>query len=226
MNYQEIWEKIGLPPAVAFVGPHNVGKTTFILEILKILRTEGYKPGVLKSTKEIANLDHPGKDTFQYRELVSQVGLVGPSGLYFFSGHRPSLEEILFRYYGGCDLVIIEGFKHHPHLPKIEIARRDISSQLLAEEIPGVIAVVADFPVKGWPLFSFKEPEKVVEFIKEKIIAPFGGQRHLSLWVNGRPAPLKYFIRQITADIVLGVVRNLRLPEKAKLIELRLDLED
>ncbi|MBA2847671.1 molybdopterin-guanine dinucleotide biosynthesis protein B [Thermosulfuriphilus ammonigenes] len=226
MTWLEIWEKKGLPPTVAFIGPHNVGKTSLVLKVVRTLRERGHQVGVIKTTKEKIALDDPSKDTGRYQKIAQRVGLLGPEGLRLVLKESPPLEEILFRYYGDCDLVIVEGLKSHPFLPKIEVARREVSSDLLAQIVPGVVAVVADFPVADRPCFSFEDVEGLACFIEEEIMAPFREKKHLGLWINGSSVELKFFIRQITADIVYGVVKNLRLPEAPRLVDIKLRLPD
>ncbi|QJA05671.1 molybdopterin-guanine dinucleotide biosynthesis protein B [Thermosulfurimonas marina] len=217
-----------MPPVITLVGPHAVGKTTVGEALVRILTFRGLSVGVLKSTKEASGeTDRPGTDTTRYRAAGAQkVALWGREILvsYQEAPEREAFFEVLFRHYSDCDLVLAEGFKGLSFLPKIEVARKEISEKLL--ELPGTIAVVADFrPETRLPVFEFEEKEALADFISERLGR--GLEPQVELLVDGRPVGLKRFVREALAGTLLGFLSSLRgVSPQRQTIEIRLNLPE
>ncbi|NLB17857.1 MAG: molybdopterin-guanine dinucleotide biosynthesis protein B, partial [Syntrophomonadaceae bacterium] len=67
-------------------------------------------------------------------------------------------------------IIITEGYKREDR-PKIEVARRGISTELINP--PNLIALVTDFPVGqevGVPVFEFHEIEGISQFIVDNFL--------------------------------------------------------
>ena len=78
---------------------------------------------------------------------------------------EPSLDELVARM-SPVDLLLIEGFKRHPH-PKIEIYRPSLGKPLLHPEDPFVVAIASDemLPGLSLPLLPLSDVGAIASFI-------------------------------------------------------------
>ncbi|NDY41690.1 molybdopterin-guanine dinucleotide biosynthesis protein B [Dissulfurirhabdus thermomarina] len=215
-----------MAPFVTFIGRHDSGKTTLARRVARHLLKKGYRVAVLKSTKETGLLpdDPPGTDTAGYREEgVAEVALVAPDGMVLRrKGLRESPRALAFRLFPDADIVLGEGFKHAEGVPKIEVARAEVSRSLLREEVPGVVAVAADFSVEGTS-FDLADHAGVARFIEERFLRPGGGAAgRPRLLVDGREVPLNAYVRGSLAGVLWGFIGALRGTAGAVCAEIRL----
>src|SRR5262249_52320113 len=56
----------GRPAALAFVGAHNAGKTTIVMDLASRLKSLGWTVGVVKHTSKDVEDDVPGKDSHRH----------------------------------------------------------------------------------------------------------------------------------------------------------------
>jgi molybdopterin-guanine dinucleotide biosynthesis protein B len=213
-----------MAPLISFVGYHNSGKTTFARKVIGELKKKGYRVGVIKSTHHTDIEESPkGKDTQLYiSDGVESVALITPEKVYFEGKIDNNPEYIAFKLFEDFDLVVCEGFKKSP-LPKIEVARKEISDKTLFErgEIENVIAVVSDFPVKDIKNFSFEQSREVAELIEEEFLK--SEREEISLFVNGKKIPMKFFVRNTLKGIIEGFIENLKGTENAEKIEIKIE---
>lgn len=151
---------------IHIVGGQNHGKTTLMVQIVKILTERGYRVGSVKYTPHTYELDQRGKDSFRHREAGANPAAIvsGSSAAVYLS---PALSErpwnFLEQLYIGCDLVLVEG-NTSSHDLKLEVWRKELNMPPLAESYSGVTAVITDDPVPGnltvWPR---KDPECVTD---------------------------------------------------------------
>jgi molybdopterin-guanine dinucleotide biosynthesis protein B len=77
---------------------------------------------------------------------------------------EPTLEEQL-KHFAPCDVVIVEGWKHHA-MPKIEVHRKLSGKPLLFPEDKSVVAVASDESLAtGLPQFDLDDAQAVTKFI-------------------------------------------------------------
>src|SRR5881396_15794 len=77
---------------------------------------------------------------------------------------EPSLEDQIERI-SPCDLLLVEGHKHHP-LPKLEIWRKDNGKSLLHPEDAHIVAIAADAPLETkLPRFDLNDYAGIGDFI-------------------------------------------------------------
>lgn len=153
-------------PVIFIAGYSNSGKTTVIVEIVKIMKTRGYEIAVVKHASHGYQLDSEGKDSYRfYQAGADKVVVAGPKSLTIHERYDslPSLGEICERI-AGVDLIIVEGFKRNPG-PKIEVFRKNFSTGPLSQR-ENIIAIVSDEPMEeGVPCYSLAMLEELVDFI-------------------------------------------------------------
>ncbi len=152
------------PAAVAFVGGHDAGKTTVLLDLVPRLTAMGLRVGTVKHTSKDAEDDVPGKDS--QRHAASGAGasaFVTPlrTTARRFGAEEP-IETLLAREFADCDVVLIEGYKSMP-LPKIEVTRAGASRPAVA----GAAARVSDGGAAedGVPTFGFGDGDAIARAV-------------------------------------------------------------
>ena len=151
------------PAAVAFVGGHDSGKTSVIVELIPRLIDRGLRVGAIKhSTRDVED-DTAGKDSQRHAAAGATVGaLVTPrrtTARRF--GDEESFADVLRREFSECDLVLVEGFKNLP-LPKIEVVRTGAARPDVIEPA----ARISDGPFVGSvPTLSFGDWDAIVAVV-------------------------------------------------------------
>jgi molybdopterin-guanine dinucleotide biosynthesis protein MobB len=148
------------PAAVAFVGGHESGKTTLLVELVPRLKARGLTVGTIKHTSKDAEDDVPGKDSHLHSHSGSAASafLTPERTTTRRFGREAELEELLAREFSDCDLVLIEGFKSLP-VPKVEITR----GRAPRPSIEGILARVSDTPAEDdLPTHSFGDVQGIV----------------------------------------------------------------
>lgn len=205
-----------MPLIIALCGHHNSGKTTLGTFVVKELKKLGYKVAVIKSTKEEGNLtDHPGTDTFRYRESGGDVvGLYQKNLLTLYIADFPEEKENLIEFiqqlFWDKDLILLEGFKGFSEIPKIWILKEEEKEDEIKEKYRGI------------ELFVKRGEEKVLlDFLIKKL----RGKREdeIFLYVNGRKIFLKPFIQKILKEILLGFLKGLKgIPERVSHLDVKI----
>jgi molybdopterin-guanine dinucleotide biosynthesis protein MobB len=116
------------PAVVSFVGGHNSGKTTLIEELVPKLKARGLTVGTLKHSTKDAEDDIAGKDSDRHaRSGAAVAALVTPGRTTArrFGPEEP-LDAVLARSFGGCDIVLVEGYKSLP-VPRVEVVRAGVA---------------------------------------------------------------------------------------------------
>ena len=155
---------------MGIIGWSGSGKTSLMVALLPILRAQGLRVSTMKHAHHRFDLDRPGKDSFQHREAgASEVLLVSSSRWVLMHESRDEPEppiEALIERMTPVDLLLIEGFKTHPH-PKLEIHRESEGKPLLCLEDPGVVAVASDSSLLGLaiPCLDLNDPRAIAAFI-------------------------------------------------------------
>ena len=148
------------PAVVAFVGPHNAGKTTLLVDLVPRLSGMGLTLGTIKHTSKDVEDDVPGKDSHRHAHSgAAASALVTPERTTARRlGPEETLETILRREFADCDLVLVEGYKSLP-VPKIEVSRRGLAGM----PIEGAAMRISDEPSSdGLPTLSFEDREGIV----------------------------------------------------------------
>ena len=163
-------------PVVSFIGHQDSGKTRLLVEIIPLLVERGYRVGTVKHAPHLDLVDRSGSDSAQHLAAgASRVLLRGDraSSLTWVHGDDDLFAD-LERLFAGCDVVLVEGFKHGPW-PKIEVFRRgrDLRREPLAGEID-VVAVVTSEHVAvpdGVSVLAPRDLEAILGLVEELIAA-------------------------------------------------------
>ena len=159
-------------PRIAFVGRHNSGKTTLLLAVLPLLVAKGLRVGYLKHAHAGFEIDQPEKDSYRARRtgVVQTIITGGGQTAVIDDSEDANLDAAIARYArDDLDLLVVEGFKAEP-LPKIEVARAALSTELVSLNDRNLIATVTDFPVRpAVPHFGFDDARAIADFILARI---------------------------------------------------------
>jgi molybdopterin-guanine dinucleotide biosynthesis protein B len=146
----------GTPMRVfGIAGWSGSGKTTLVLRLIPELRRRGLGVSTVKHAHHEFDVDQPGKDSYRHREAgAAEVMVASARRWALMREHRgaaePGLLELL-RAMSPVDLVLVEGFKRHPH-PKLEVHRPSLGKPLLCREDRTVIAIATDVAMPDLPV--------------------------------------------------------------------------
>ncbi len=160
------------PPIRLFgiVGWSGQGKTTLLVELVALFTARGLKVSTIKHAHHAFDLDKPGKDSWRHREAGASEVLIS-SGTRWALLHEnrgapePSLDDLLPRL-SPVDLVLVEGYKRHPH-PKLEVWRAEQGQAPLWREEGDIVAVASNDPLPPdapHPL-RLDDPRLIADFI-------------------------------------------------------------
>jgi molybdopterin-guanine dinucleotide biosynthesis protein B len=202
-----------MPFIVSFVGYKKSGKTTLVERIIPILKSKGYKIGVLKYTGEGLPEETEGKDTAKFRAAGAEtVGLCGDDHFTLFkAGGHPALplDRLAAFFFPEADLVVTEGFKKQP-FPKIALLSEGQEEKLLAEVKGVVLATVGPKPFReDLPHFQPEEAEGIVDLLEKRFLK----ERHeprIRVWLDGKRIPMKDFVQDIIIQGIMGMLGTLR----------------
>jgi molybdopterin-guanine dinucleotide biosynthesis protein B len=148
---------------VAFVGGHDSGKTSVIVELVPRLRARGLRVGTVKHSTKDAEDDVPGKDSQRHAAAGAARGaFVTPerTTVRRFRETEP-LEALLRRSFSDCDVVLVEGYKSLP-IPRIEVVRTGVSRPDVVEPA----ARISDGPFAGSvPTLSFGDWDGIAALV-------------------------------------------------------------
>jgi len=152
-----------------FAGWSGSGKTTLIEQLIPRLVKRGLKVSMIKHAHHSFDVDQPGKDSYRHRQAgCSEVMVVSDRRWVIMHELRgepePSLEDQIERI-SPCDLVLVEGHKHHP-LPKLEVWRSENGKPLLHPEDGHIVAIASDIALETkLPRFGLDDYDDIGDFI-------------------------------------------------------------
>ena len=154
---------------IGIAGYSGSGKTTLIEKVIPLLVKAGLRVSLIKHAHHEFDLDHPGKDSHRHRMAGATEVLITSSNrwalMHELRGRaEPTLEEQL-KHLAPCDVVIVEGWKHHA-MPKIEVHRKLSEKPLLFPVDTSVIAVASDESLATeLPQFALDDAQAVTKFM-------------------------------------------------------------
>ena len=201
-----------MPPVIAFIGKPDSGKTTLLEKLIPELRRRGCRIGTIKHHVHAFEMDKPGKDTWRHKQAgASTVALSSPTGMGIIRDVDGDLtiEELVGRYYGDIDLVLIEGYKRLG-LPKIEVFRKALHAKPLPDRDETWVAMVSDISCPtDLPCFGLEDVAGLADFLEERFIKTFPRQK-TSLLVNGQPVYLNAFVESFIRQAITGMTCSLK----------------
>jgi molybdopterin-guanine dinucleotide biosynthesis protein B len=169
-----------MPKCVAVVGGKHSGKTTIIENVLRQLKTRGYRVGVVKEMVRIPTLDTPEKETDRYTEAGAETIVAIPrSETVIFFKKRLSLGDVL-SHLQGLDYVLLEGFESEKKLPRIVAAK---TAEEAAQFCDGMTVALSGLILEsetetakasklGVPMLSStRQAEKLVDIVQQRSIS-------------------------------------------------------
>ena len=154
---------------IGIAGYSGSGKTTLIEKLIPRLVAAGLRVSLIKHAHHEFDLDQPGKDSHRHRMAGAGEVLITSSKRWALmhelrGATEPALEEQL-KHLAPCDVVIVEGWKHHA-IPKIEVHRKLAEKPLLYPDDASVIAIASDESLAtDLPQFELDDGEGVAQFI-------------------------------------------------------------
>jgi molybdopterin-guanine dinucleotide biosynthesis adapter protein len=146
------------------------GKTTLMTALIPEFVARGITVSTIKHAHHAFDVDQPGKDSWRHRQAgASEVMVVSERRWALMHELRgdpePGLDELAARI-TPVDLLLVEGFKHHPH-PKLEIYRAALGKPPLHPDDPYVVAVACDEELPGLvlPCLPLADAAAIAEFI-------------------------------------------------------------
>ncbi|HTV44716.1 MAG TPA: molybdopterin-guanine dinucleotide biosynthesis protein B [Stellaceae bacterium] len=146
------------------------GKTTLMTALIPEFVARGIEVSTLKHAHHAFDVDQPGKDSWRHRQAGAREVMVVSERRWALMNElrgapEPGLDELVARM-TPVDLLLVEGFKRHPH-PKIEIYRPALGKPALYPEDGWIVAVASDATLRGLPLslLPLGEPAVIADFI-------------------------------------------------------------
>ena len=150
------------------------GKTTLMKALLPELIGRGVTVSTVKHAHHSFDVDQPGKDSYEHRRAGATEVLVASAHRWALmhelrDAAEPGLDALAARM-APVDLLLVEGFKRHPH-PKLEIHRPSNGKPLLCSDDPHIVAVASDVPLPGLnlPRLDLNDVPTIATFILQQL---------------------------------------------------------
>lgn len=158
-------------PVFGVIGWKNSGKTTLMERLVREFSNRGYIVSALKHAHHSFDIDHPGRDSYRFREAgARQVALVSPKRWALMhelrDEQKPTFQSVL-EHIGPCDLILVEGYKQGP-FPKIEArSTRSLTQKPLSDDDPDIVAVATEDKTASdaLPCFDINDVSAIADFI-------------------------------------------------------------
>ena len=151
------------------------GKTTLLTGLIPELVARGLTVSTIKHAHHEFDIDRPGKDSWRHRQAGASEVMVASARRWALmrelrGADEPALDELV-AHMSPVDLVLVEGFKRHPH-PKIEVHRPSLGKPLIYPDDPHVVAIAADEVMAApIPLLPLGDPGAVAGFLLDHLRA-------------------------------------------------------
>ena len=155
------------------VGWKNSGKTELMVKLLHYFAQAGLPVSTIKHAHHDFDIDVPGKDSFRHRQAGAHEVLVASEKRYALihenrNTQEPHLEELLAKL-DAVSLVLVEGFKKHPH-KKLEVVRGEQPAAPIALTDESVVAFATDTIREGIqvPQLDLGDTALIAQFILDE----------------------------------------------------------
>ena len=161
-------------PVIGVCAYSGTGKTTLITRLIPLLNQRNLRIGVVKHAHHNFDIDHPGKDSYEFRQAgATEVAVASKKRIAWIQERKdqddePVLSDALsILDTNNLDLVIVEGFKHES-FPKIELHRASLGKPLMYPHDASIIALASDTSVTLTAppeLLNLNQVNEIAEFI-------------------------------------------------------------
>ena len=161
-------------PLIGLCAYSGTGKTTLLTRLIPKLKQSGLRIGVVKHAHHNFDIDHPGKDSYEFRRAgAEQVAVASHKRIAWIKEHQidknePALTDALAALdISDLDLVIAEGFKSE-NFAKIELHRPSLGKPLMCTHDKNIIALATDAKVTVTPapqLLDLNNAHQIAEFM-------------------------------------------------------------
>lgn len=161
-------------PLIGLCAYSGTGKTTLLTRLIPLLKKTGLRVGVVKHAHHNFDIDHPGKDSYEFRQAgAEQVAVASHKRIAWIkelpeNNKEPALSDALSALdITDLDLVIAEGFKSED-FAKIELHRPGLGKPLLCTDDKNIIALATDTDVTTTPappLLDLNNVDEIAGFI-------------------------------------------------------------
>jgi molybdopterin-guanine dinucleotide biosynthesis adapter protein len=145
------------------------GKTTLLTRLIPELINRGVTVSTIKHAHHEFEIDKPGKDSWLHRQAGATEVMVASSRRFALMHElretpEPSLDELVARM-APVDLLLVEGFKAHPHA-KLEVHRPVVGKPFLYPDDPHIVAVASDEAISApLPVMPLADAVRIADFI-------------------------------------------------------------
>ena len=160
---------------IGLAGWSGSGKTTLVTKVIPVLVERGLRVATVKHAHHDFDTDQPGKDSWLHRRAgASEVAIVSDRrwAIVHELGQEPEppLMDMLAKL-SPVDLVIVEGFKRHPH-PKLEVYRAAVGKPLLHPEDDCIVDVATDaaLPEAQVPVVMLEDIETIANVLQAEAL--------------------------------------------------------
>ena len=158
-------------PVISFVGNSNCGKTTYLEKLIKEIKAQGYKVGIVKHDVHGFDIDRPGKDTWRHSQAGADTVCISSFNKFAVikkvSAELP-LEEVL-QYIKDVDLILTEGYKKAGK-NKVELFRQDLPFSPVCDKAE-LLAVISDYDIyPDIPSFPLANAKPLAKFLIENFL--------------------------------------------------------
>ena len=157
---------------IGIVGWKNSGKTFYVSEIIKKLKSKNYRVASIKHAHHEFDIDHYNTDSYIHRKSGSSQVIISSSKRWakiieLEKQDEKKLDELINEL-SETDIVLVEGYKNESH-PKIEIISENKKEHLF-QKIKNVRAIISDIGIDTHlKKFKKNEIDKIVNFILNEI---------------------------------------------------------
>jgi len=210
-----------MPPVVSIVGKSKSGKTTLMEELIRELKSRGYRVSTIKHTPQGMTFDVTDKDSWRHIQAGSETTVISsPDRVVLIKPVTRALtvDEITHLIGEDYDIILAEGFKQDS-APKIEVHRREVGPPLSA--VKQLIAIATDEPLETKVRqFSLQDIKGLADLLEEGFIEP--QRERISLYVNNVFVPLSPFPKKIITDVLLAMASGLKGVKKVRSLDISL----
>ncbi len=209
-----------MPPVVCIVGRPKSGKTTLLAKLIPELQNRGYRVATIKHTTHDFETDTEGKDSWKHAQAGSECAVLSSGNkvsLTRNTDHDYSPTELSRIISDDFDLILAEGFKQSTE-SKIEVCRKESGKPVC--KTSDLLAIVTNESTEfSIPAYSPDDISGIADFIEKEFL---NRKEKIAIFVDGKPVPLKPFIKSLYTKMISDMVTSLKGTGKAKRIDISL----